>query len=689
MPSVPERINTVSTPDNTADSSLAKTRSNVVTINDLSNAISSISYVSGSLVITDGQPSQTPPTISFSDGTFTITLEAGREKSTPVADAFNSNCGNDSAKEYAPFGGGETPEELNFMFAVVIQFSIGAAVTVYLGQGHAAARNNWWIGGSAIFSLDTPRLECSINNLVYTYELSGSHDSFDLQFKDTRPVSAIQNVFVLMLENHSFDNMLALSGIPGIYAATTSDSNSYNGTPYNVQGNPPLNMPTDPGHEFDDVLEQLAGPGSTYVSGQAYPTIYNSGFVANYATTTTEGPVAPAADICDIMKCFDTKDQLPALYQLATEYVVCDQWFSSLPGPTWPNRFFLHAASSSGLDHTPSGGEIFDWVFKDFSNGFKFSNGSIFDEMTAKGITWGLYHDTNGPIGGRVPLVAAIEGIYVADVNDLETFESDVTSSDYPYQYTFIEPNYGDALNGTYENGSSQHPMDSVANGEALILKVYETLRSSPLWSSSLLIITYDEHGGFYDHWPPGQAVPPSKEDQSSKYNESGFTFGQYGVRVPAVIVSPLLASNVDHTVYDHSSVLKTLEWLFGLSPLTGRDAAANVIQGVQTANVLRTDCPVKLKPPAPRPEKRPLLTAEEQAALDLEPIPDRSNLMGFLGILFKEDVHLAATPQERAAAAARFQGLKTRGDARVYMNEIMAKVQVEKARRAAIAVPA
>ncbi|MGO4213575.1 alkaline phosphatase family protein [Terriglobus sp. YAF25] len=581
----------MSTPDNTADSSLAKTRSNVVTINDLSNAISSISYVSGSLVITDGQPSQTPPTISFSDGTFTITLEAGREKSTPVADAFNSNCGNDSAKEYAPFGGGETPEELNFMFAVVIQFSIGAAVTVYLGQGHAAARNNWWIGGSAIFSLDTPRLECSINNLVYTYELSGSHDSFDLQFKDTRPVSAIQNVFVLMLENHSFDNMLALSGIPGIYAATTSDSNSYNGTPYNVQGNPPLNMPTDPGHEFDDVLEQLAGPGSTYVSGQAYPTIYNSGFVANYATTTTEGPVAPAADICDIMKCFDTKDQLPALYQLATEYVVCDQWFSSLPGPTWPNRFFLHAASSSGLDHTPSGGEIFDWVFKDFSNGFKFSNGSIFDEMTAKGITWGLYHDTNGPIGGRVPLVAAIEGIYVADVNDLETFESDVTSSDYPYQYTFIEPNYGDALNGTYENGSSQHPMDSVANGEAL--------------------------------------------------------------------------------------------------PLTGRDAAANVIQGVQTANVLRTDCPVKLKPPAPRPEKRPLLTAEEQAALDLEPIPDRSNLMGFLGILFKEDVHLAATPQERAAAAARFQGLKTRGDARVYMNEIMAKVQVEKARRAAIAVPA
>ena len=138
MPSVPERINTVSTPHNTADSPLTKTRSNVVTINDLSNAISNISYVSGSLVITAGQPSETPPTISSSEGTFTITLEAGREKSTSVADSFNSNCGNDGAKEYAPFRGGGTPEELNFMFVVVIEFSIGAAVTVYLGQGHAA-----------------------------------------------------------------------------------------------------------------------------------------------------------------------------------------------------------------------------------------------------------------------------------------------------------------------------------------------------------------------------------------------------------------------------------------------------------------------------------------------------------------------------------------------------------------------
>jgi phospholipase C len=151
--------------------------------------------------------------------------------------------------------------------------------------------------------------------------------------------------------------------------------------------------------------------------------------------------------------CFDSKNQLPVLYQLAANYVVCDQWFSSFPNLTWPNRFFLHAASSNGLDHTPNGTEIYDWVFKTPSEGFEFTNGSIFDAMTANDITWRLYHATDGPVGGEVPLVAAIKGIAVADVHDLTTFESDITSGGYPYQYTFIEPNYGDAIRGTYENG--------------------------------------------------------------------------------------------------------------------------------------------------------------------------------------------------------------------------------------------
>jgi phospholipase C len=141
-------------------------------------------------------------------------------------------------------------------------------------------------------------------------------------------------------------------------------------------------MPTDPGHEFTDVVEQLAGPGATYPPFGKYPQINNSGFASNYATAKTEGPTPPAADIGDIVKCFDTPSQLPVLQYLASQFVVCDQWFSSLPGPTWPNRFFLHGASSNGLDHSPTKEEMAE---RESVKGFRYPNGSIFDAMNAAG----------------------------------------------------------------------------------------------------------------------------------------------------------------------------------------------------------------------------------------------------------------------------------------------------------------
>jgi phospholipase C len=663
-------------PDALASESTKK-HPNSVTLKDESSAISSISYVSGSLTITSGQPYDLPPSVVAISGGFKITLQAGRKKTKEVASAFNSACGG-ASKEYAPDGGGGTPAELNFTFSVTLNFTAGGSATVYLAQGSHGPTNNWWIGGSPIFSADKPRLEYSYGNVVSTFALSGNHETFNLRLTDTRPVSPIRNVFVLMMENHSFDNMLALSGIPGILASTTSNFNSYNGANYYVQSNAPESMPTDPGHEFTDVVEQLGGSGAVYSPGGQYPPIDNSGFAANYATTKTEGSPPPSADIGDIMMCFDTASQLPGMYQLATEFVVCDQWFSSLPGPTWPNRFFLHGASSNGLDHSPSTADMTEWETVD---GFKYPNGSIFDAMTTNDITWRLYHDTSGPIEGSISQVSSLHNIQMWNIHEIATFEKDVQSSSYPYQYTFIEPNYGDVVNGSYEGGSSQHPMDGVSNGEALIAKIYGSIRNSPLWDSSLLIIIYDEHGGFYDHYAPGPAQPPNDGGDSSKYNEYGFTFAQYGVRVPALAISPLLAKNVDHTIYDHSSVLKTLEWLFGLPSLTQRDASAQVVQGVTSMSVPRTDCPTELKVPAPKP-RRSNLTAEQRAALELEAIPDRSSLVGFLGVLLKTDTELATTPEERAAAIARFESLRTRGDARPYIREVMAKVRAQKIRR-------
>jgi phospholipase C len=489
-------------------------------------------------------------------------------------------------------------------------------------------------------------------------------------------VAPVSHVFVLMLENHSFDNIFAFSGIPGIRAATSSNCNSYSGANYCVHSPAPSSMPSDPGHEFADVLEQLAGVSASYPPGGPYPPIDNSGFAANYVTSTTEGPAPPAADIGDIMACFDTPTELPVIYQLATEFALCDQWFASLPGPTWPNRFFVHGASSAGLDHSPSTDEILEWETVD---GFRYPHGSIYDALNRANISWGLYHDVSGPIAGSLAQVSSIHNISIFDVSSLSDFQS-ALHGDYPHRYTFIEPNYGD-VTGTYEGGSSQHPMDGMARGEALIKKVYEAIRNSPIWNSSLLVVTYDEHGGFYDYYAPGAALPPN-DGSSSTYNQSGFNFAQYGVRVPAVIVSPWIAKGqVDHTVYDHSSVAATLEALFGFSALTARDASANNALHLLSSK-FRTDCPKTLNNPA-AVRAMPLLKREEQISRDAEAVPRRGNLPPFLATALKIDLELSSgDPAERAAIIANFRTVQTRGQARAYIATVLTRAAIAKSRR-------
>lgn len=533
-------------------------------------------------------------------------------------------------------------------------------------------------GETLTFSVDT-------NNFDINLESGGCSASMQL----FGPYAPVWNVFVLMLENHSFDNMLSGSGISGILAATANNCNSYSGTSYCVNWQAQSQMPTDPGHEFLDVVQQLTGT-NTYPSGGPYPTINNSGFAANYATSTTEGPPSPppAADIGEIMACF-SPSLVPNLCTLASKFAVCDQWFSSIPGPTWPNRFFVHGASSAGLEHSPTKTELAQWK----SLGFTYPNGSIYDKMNDVGAPWRLYQDENGPLDGDIPQVSFIKGIsQVLDVEDLSDFASDLQNP-YLYRYTFIEPNYGDLIGNTYEGGSSQHPMDGVSGGEALISTVYNAIAASPSWTTSILIITYDEHGGFYDYFQPGTAVDPGdgSSDSNNPLNWSGFVFDQLGVRVPAVIVSPLIPPKVDHTVYDHSSVPATLEKLLGgtlgkdhtIGALTNRDAAANDVLHLLSLspNAARTDCPTSLPPANVTASRRTPPTSADVAARMQEPIPESGNLPAFLAVLLKTELELSSgTPEAQAAIVARFESLKTRGDADAYVKDVMAKVKLAKA---------
>jgi phospholipase C len=489
------------------------------------------------------------------------------------------------------------------------------------------------------------------------------------------PGSQIEHVFVLMLENHSFDNLLAFSGIAGITHADPSDANAYECVEYAV-GEPgaPVAMGTDPGHECADVVEQLCGHADALVPWHAYPkAIDSSGFVSNYATTESEFTkgnhrLPTRSEYRNVMACFDTRAQLPVLHALATSFAVCDQWFSSVPGPTWPNRFFAHGGSSGGWADSPSLDVIKGWI----QSGKKFtypSGASILDRLAAAGRQWRVYSDTDGDQMGGVPLIAALEGVaYPADCHPVSSLATDLEGG-YPFAYTFIEPNYGDVVSGTYQGGSSQHPTDGVARGETLIKSVYEAIRNSPCWERSLLIVLYDEHGGFYDSVAPVHApTPDDGSPQDPTINQCGFLFDHYGVRVPAIVVSPWLDPTVDHARYDHASIPATLEHRFGLAPLTARDASATTVLGLCTRSTPRTDCPRVLPEPVPG---RPM--PPRDPGLDAAALPTRGIAHGILAIVAHADA--AAGEHASARVGDVVSALQTRGEARAYGASAVARL--------------
>lgn len=568
-------------------------------------------------------------------------------------------------------------------WAIKLAVSNGSSPGVYQSTGSIVAAN--WKECQLQKPDAGQTLTFTVNTQVFDINLISGGTSTPMNW--TGPYTAIDNVFVLMLENHSFDNMFAFSNIPGLTVATPQDNNTYQGVVYPVASPAPPAMPTDPGHEFADVLEQLCGQNVQRTPWTPYNTpVDNSGFVANYATTRTEisagNPNLPTpAQWGDVMLGFVTQSQLPVMYQLATTFAVCDRWHSSIPGPTWPNRFFVHGASSAGWADSPSSSQIATWETPGF--GFTYPSGkSIFDKLSDAGLQWRVYADQNGPVLGGVPQVSSLKGItFGVNTNSMGSFAADLQGP-YPYAYTFIEPNYGDVYSGSYTGGSSQHPMDSVVGGEALIKTVYEAIRNSPAWQRSLLIITYDEHGGFYDSVSPPAAPPPADGSPNDlSINSSGFLFDLYGVRVPAVIVSPLIPPNtVDHTLYDHASVSATLNALYGTGFMTQRDQNANDLTHLLSLPTPRTDCPTSLNSPAAAMER--VAAAGGPGVQDKDmPLPESGNGIGFLQILVKTDIELTrGDPDEIAAIQAKVAAIRTVGEAEAYAREVTAKANMARA---------
>jgi phospholipase C len=467
-----------------------------------------------------------------------------------------------------------------------------------------------------------------------------------------QPVPAIDHVFVLMLENRAFDHMFGFSGLKGadqdgqptavIGADPGQDFNVDSGThqPVPVTTDPPADfalkgVDQDPGHEFEDTLMALCAqfdeagnlvlPAPRYqpVPG-GYPPITNGGFVENYMHPSN--PDDKASSTPDrIMRCFDTAEQLPVMYQLAQEFAICDQWFSSMPGPTWPNRFFLLAASTGGLDHSPSTADI---ITATTVEGYRFENGNVFDLLDDNCIDWRIFEGDDFPVSFALSgmNLNALQGRFT----NFEDFESELSEPGFSPRFVFIEPKYGahgfDVTGpGDFTCGNSMHPLDDVTRGEKLIKTVYEAIRNSPHWENSLLLIVFDEHGGFYDHVRPPAAVPPG-DTMTESYIQHHFQYDQLGVRVPALVISPLIQRGViDHTIYDHTSMLASVERLFRIRPLTNRDHAANDFLHLLSLDSPRTDAPTRLREPAANPH--PLSCEEDDDQTEDALILRRSEL--------------------------------------------------------------
>jgi phospholipase C len=498
-------------------------------------------------------------------------------------------------------------------------------------------------------------------------------------------MSAIEHVFVLMLENRSFDHMLGFSGITGTDAETgrptringlAGESNSFRGVSYEVSQPAADRMPLDPGHEFPDVVEQLCGEAVTFVPHHAYPPIDNSGFAANFGELSLKNAkMQPTPSPGQIMQCFDP-GQLPVLTTLAMEFAVCDSWFCSMPGPTWPNRFFALGGSSAGLDHSPTGAETGIWQT---IRGFTFQNGSIFDQP----IRWRIY--SGHPL---ITFAHALRGIHITSIRDYSSFVTDIADTAYDTQFTWIEPDFGHVLSD-FVGGNSEHPLDGVMGGEALIKRTYEALRRSPLWASSMLIVTWDEHGGFYDHVPPPAAIPPGDTPQFRSANQEGFDFDRYGPRVPAIVVSPFIPRNViDHRLYDHASIPATLKSLFNLKSMTARDAQANNLLTLATLTEPRVDAPEGV--PDAEGTSRDLALS----ALDIELPPatrgdelieqEQSNLPGFLYLAARAHFQISPWAQSVSTLLRRRQ-IRTRNDARDYLEEVRQALSARLPRREAV----
>jgi phospholipase C len=343
-------------------------------------------------------------------------------------------------------------------------------------------------------------------------DAGGSTPDAARQYSPAELMAGIDHIVVLMMENRSYDHVLGsrrlLEGLPGDGLTGNEWNPGPDGSPVYVHQLYDF-TPSDPPHNWDASHAQWDG-------GK------NDGFVIAHA----------GADQDEVMG-YHVREQLPVTYALADGGAVCDRWFSSLLGMTWPNRYYLHCANANGeKENLPAPKPLT----------------SIFDVLSDAGVSNLNYY-------ADVPWASAAY-LKLDGLAQIEQYLADAAAGTLP-AFSIVDPQFFGV------GACDDHPSHDIRLGQAFISTIFNALAQSPLWPRSLFLLVYDEHGGFYDH-----VAPPTTVDDTPGFEQLGF-------RVPAIVAGPHVRRGVLSTTLEHVSVISTLTRKYGLAPINQRVTAA------------------------------------------------------------------------------------------------------------------
>jgi phospholipase C len=461
----------------------------------------------------------------------------------------------------------------------------------------------------------------------------------------------IDHIVVLMLENRSFDHMLGYLRLEGgredIEGLQVWMANSHGGRSYPVHHLSKTHVPDgrwDPDHS-------AAATDRCINSGAM------DGFAASYADTLARRG-APEPDPGIVMGYYNATD-LRVYDHLAEHFCVCDRWHSSVPGTTWPNRLYAVAGSAAGSRDDQQLPVYDKYSFVRHLDAAEVSwRWYSYDIGTLRCVDrhyWLTHHDRFAYLQKlKLSEAARLEETVFID-DDAASFLEDAARGRLA-AVSWLDPNFKN-FNLVGSPPNDDHPPSDVQDGQELVMLVYNALATSPLWEKALLLVVYDEHGGFFDHVPPPENPP----------DDDPGVFSRYGIRVPALVVSPWVAArSVSSTLYDHTSIIKTILKRFCPAELGHRSGVEALVHWLEEGQphymgkrvAAAADLGSLLDQPQPRP-------APDRSAL-VRWVADRHRVRATRlledpgGMLRPAEAHAITDLQERMLAvdqAARDQG--------------------------------